>query len=90
MEEFWEIVPTDFKKYLEAYRKRKEAEIIEKDYNNWILGKYLAFSYHDPKKYPKKPFLTKEEEEVEQKNDKEMERIARRNTIILGGKIKWQ
>lgn len=89
MEEFWEITPTDFRKYLEAYRKRKEAEIIEKDYNNWILGKYLAFSYHDPKKYPKKPFLAKEEE-VEQKNDKEMERIARKNTIILGGKIKWQ
>ncbi len=60
--------------------------MIEMDYNLWVLGKYLAFSYHDPKKYPKKPFLAKEEEKA--KDDKEMERIARRNTIIMGGFIK--
>lgn len=31
------------------------------DFNNFNLGKYIAFAVNDPKKYPKKPFTQEEE-----------------------------
>ena len=52
---------------------------------NWVLGKYIAYSFNDPKKYPKKPFLgdtARQEMTAEQ-----MEEIAKRNCMKMGGDI---
>lgn len=87
LERFWLTTPVDFEKYLKVYGKKKEDEVKQMDYNMWILGKYLAFSFHEPKKYPKKPYLMEEQKGVEVQSDEEMERMARKNTIILGGQI---
>jgi len=73
-----------------VYIKKEETRAKEMDINNFNLGKYIAIAFNDPKKYPRKPFLAKLEKEKKSKNPmtgKEMERIMKRNTIILGGKV---
>jgi hypothetical protein len=87
MERYWETTPSEFKKYLEAYKKIVENKAREMDYSNFNLGKYLMLAYNDPKKYPKKPFLWKDERTNTIMTEEEMDRMMRRNTISLGGEI---
>ena len=74
------------------YIRKEENRGRELDYNNFNLGKYMMFAFNQPADYPDKPFTKQLEEEKEDgvMTGEEMERVARRNTIILGGKIKWQ
>ena len=76
----------EFEKYVKVYIEKEENRAREMDMNNFNLGKYIAYAVNDPKKYPKKPFLAKEEANKVMSNE-EMDRVMRRNTIILGGKI---
>jgi hypothetical protein len=78
--------PIKFEKYIEAYIERKEREAQEIDVANYNLGKYIAYAVNDPKKYPKKPFLYKEEVKG-QMTPEEMEKMAKENTAKLGGDI---
>lgn len=57
---------------------------------NYVLGKYIAYAFHEPKKYPKKPLLVKQERinESSVMTDEEMERVMRMNVIKMGGVIK--
>jgi hypothetical protein len=71
-----------------VYKNKAEERAREMDVNNFNLGKYLAIAINDPKKYPKKPFLWEDKPRGEVMTNKEMEKIMRRNTIILGGKVK--
>ena len=87
MEKYWEISPKMFLKYLEVYKQLEENRAREMDYNNFNLGKYVAYAVNDPKKYPKKPFLYEEPEEKKVMTNEEMDRIMKRNTIILGGTV---
>lgn len=80
------MTPKTYKKYLDVYVKKEENRAREMDYNNFNLGKYIAYAVNDPKKYPREPFLT-QREEVEMTGE-DMERMARRNTIKLNGIIK--
>lgn len=57
------------------------------DINNHNLGMYVSIAFNSPQKYPKKPFLQQQSEKKKVTDWEEMEKIARRNTIILGGKI---
>ena len=59
------------------------------DLNNYNLGRYIAYAYHDPEHYPTEPFLTEKKKSAIMSNE-EMDRVMRLNTIKLGGKIKWQ
>jgi len=55
---------------------------------NFLLGKYVGIAVNDPRKYPNKPFLEKTQlEEPKEMSSEEMERMARANTLKLGGDI---
>lgn len=56
------------------------------DLNNWNLGKYIAYAVNQPKKYPSRPFLMKEEKKA--MTGEQMERMAKRYTIKFGGVVK--
>lgn len=59
------------------------------DWNNYNLGKYISYAFNAPKKYPKRPFLEEQEnKELNEMTDAQMERMARINTLKLGGSIK--
>lgn len=89
MSEYWSITPAQMKKYVDVYTKKKKTEVEERDAINFNLGKYIAIAFHEPKKYPKKPFLYKEQElKNRPMTVGEMEEVMRRNTVILGGTIK--
>jgi hypothetical protein len=56
-----------------------------------LLGKYLIYAFNDPRKYPTKPFLSKvidDKPANKVMTPEEMERVAKNNTIKLGGKLK--
>lgn len=82
--------PIEYKRYLDFYVEREKQKVKEIDALNFMLGKYIAIGVNDPKKYPRKPFLEKEEVKVENRvmTGSEMERIIKRNNLILGGKTK--
>ena len=67
--------------------KKEENRAKEMDYNNFSLGKYIYYAFNAPKKYPRKPFLYEEKEDNTMSGE-EMEKMARRNTIRIGGIIK--
>ena len=54
---------------------------------NYMLGKYVSFAVNDPKHYPSKPFTERINTELEPMTDEQMEKMARRNTIKMGGVI---
>ncbi len=82
---FWSLNPKQFEKYIKIYEKKEKNRIIEKDMFNHMLGKYISFAFNDPKHYPDKNFLSIEEK-IEMTDD-EMEKMARKNTIAMGGAI---
>lgn len=86
LDTYWNMQPIRFEKYIKAYAQRKELEAKEVDAMNYSLGKYIAIAVNQPKRYPKKPFLYKEEVKKEMTIE-EMERIMQDNTIKLGGQI---
>lgn len=89
MFDYWNLTPKQYEKYVSVYQKKRRLEIEEKDAINFNLGKYIAIAFHDPKKYPAKPFLYKEEEKKEKMMSiEQMQRIARLNTSRMGGTIK--
>lgn len=53
-----------------------------------MLGKYIAYAFNDPKHYPNKPFLEKEEVKPISSSPEDLEKVAMRNTVLLGGVIK--
>lgn len=87
IEEFWELCPRTFNKYVNVYNKKREEEIEQIDTLNFLLGKYIAYAFNDVKHYPKKPFLENETKKTREMNELEMERVAMFNVMKLGGKI---
>lgn len=90
LETYWTETPKQFEKHVEVYIEREKQRAKEMDVNNYNLGRYIAIAVNDPKKYPKKPFLADKDLNVERKDmtSEEMERVVKRNNIILGGKVK--
>ena len=84
---YWETTPKRLEKYIKVYIEKEKQRVFEMDWNNYNLGKYVAFAFNSPKKYPSKPFL-QEEKKSGVMTAKEMEEVMRRNTLTLGGKIK--
>ena len=83
---FWQITPNQFKKCVTVYKEKEKNRVIEQDFLNHILGKYISFAFNDPKKYPRKNFLSKDLELVDM-TDEEMEEMAKRNVRMMGGVI---
>ena len=85
MDLFWgDITPKLFKKYTKAY-KRRQRDIDEL---NHVLGNYIAIGINNPKEYPKKPYLSEENETKKDMTDSSMELEARRIAKMFGGEIK--
>jgi len=88
LEYFWSLNVKQFEKHVKVYNKKQNEEIRRADMLNYMLGKYIAFAFNDPKKYPNKPFLESEEEIDKEMSAKAMERQAMYNTAMMGGVIK--
>lgn len=83
---FWSLNPKQFAKHVKVFNEKEQERLKEKDLFNFILGKYVAYAFNDPKHYPSKPFLEKNTD-LKPMTDDEMEKQARRNTIKMGGVI---
>ena len=83
---FWTLNPKQFAKHVKVFNEKEQERLKEKDLFNFMLGKYIAFAFNDPKKYPSKPFL-ENDTDLKPMTDEEMEKQARRNTIKMGGVI---
>ena len=83
---FWSLNPKQWAKHIKAYTEKEQARLKEVDTFNYLLGKYIAFAFNDPKKYPSKPFL-ENNTDLKPMTDEDMEKQARRNTIKMGGVI---
>lgn len=77
-ETFWKSNPRKMKAYIKAYELKEE----EVDRRNWTLGQYFmtalnvvldhSFNKNATSKYPQKPFLADEYEEVDIELQKEI------------------
>ena len=83
---FWSLNPKQWAKHIKVFNEKEEKRFKEIDLFNYMLGKYVAYAFNDPKHYPSKPF-TEKTTQLEQMTDEEMERQARHNTIKMGGVI---
>jgi len=87
LETYWTETPNQFRKHIDVYLEKEKMRAKEMDVNNYNLGKYIALAVNDPKKYPRKPFLAERERDFEKKpmTQQEIERVIKKNNIILGG-----
>ena len=83
---FWSLNPKQYAKHVKVFNEKEQQRFREKDVLNFMLGRYVAYAFNDPKKYPTKPF-TEKNTDLEPMTDEEMEKQARRNTIKMGGVI---
>lgn len=83
---YWSLNPKQYAKHIKVFNQREQQRLKEKDLFNYMLGKYVAFAFNDPKKYPSKPFF-ENDTDLKPMTDEEMEKQARRNTIKMGGVI---
>jgi len=90
LETYWNLTPTQFRKYLKIYNEKEKERAREADALNHNLGIYIAIAFNNPKRYPKRPFMyEKEIEEKKVMTAEEMLNILKRKTLILGGDIKY-
>lgn len=83
---YWSLTPKQYAKHIKVFNEKEQQRLKEKDLFNFMLGKYVAYAFNDPKRYPSKPF-TEKNTDLKPMTDEEMERQARRNTIKMGGVI---
>lgn len=83
---FWSLTPKQWIKHIKVFNEKEKEKIKEKDIFNHMLGQYIGWAVNDPKNYPKKPFMEKEEK-VKHSSIEEMEKMARINTLKMGGVI---
>ena len=83
---YWSLNPKQWAKHIKVFQQKEQQRLKEKDLFNFMLGKYVAYAFNDPKRYPSKPF-TEKNTDLKPMTDEEMEKQARRNTIKMGGVI---
>lgn len=84
---FWSLDIKQYAKHVRVYNEKRKEQYKEQDGLNYVLGKYIAYAFNDPKHYPNKPFSEKDTE-LKPMTSEQMESQARRNTIKMGGVIK--
>lgn len=85
---FWSLTPKQFEKHLEMFNENEKKHVTEIDMLNHLLGRYIAIAFNDPKSYPERSFLDTSNDVMQVMTDDEMEKIGKRNTILMGGVIK--
>ena len=83
---YWSLDIKQFKKHIKVYNQKEQERIREKDALNHLLGKYIGYAFNDPRHYPSEPY-TQKSNQLEPMTDEQMEKVARRNTIKMGGVI---
>lgn len=53
-----------FSRAIEGYKRRVKDQSQQIDQLNHILGGYIARAFHEPKKYPKEPLLSKQSRNI--------------------------
>jgi hypothetical protein len=78
---YWDMTPREISAAITAYNKREAQRYKLKtetiDTLLWIAGKYNSYAVNNPKKYPKKPYLSVEEQ-PKYMDDTSMEAWARK------------
>lgn len=69
---YWDETPRVFEKRARVYKEMEEQRRKEIDAYCYNLGIYIGYAVNSPKKYPKKPFLEKENKEISWQKHKEM------------------
>jgi len=88
LEYYWSLNPKQYAKHCKIYLKKEEQDVKVVDRLNHILGQYVGIAVNNGKEYPQKPYLDREEtKQVEPQTVEDMEKIARLNTLCLGGVI---
>lgn len=59
-EQYWSdtMTPNLLVKYANAYARKRQSELEMIDATNHQLGRYIAFAFHAPDKYPKNPAMS--------------------------------
>ncbi len=76
------MCPKQFEKCIKVYQEKEQIEAKKIDAHSFNLGKYISYAFHSPKKYPKKPFLSKEVA-IKEMTSEEMEKVAMKITNRL-------
>ncbi len=84
---YWHLDVFQFAKHIKVFNEKEKELYKKQDRLNHMLGQYICFAFNDPKHYPSKPY-TEKDTELKPMSDEDMERQARRNTIMMGGVIK--
>lgn len=88
LDTYWNLNPIQYDKYRNAFLKKREEDRKEKDYLNHLLGQYIWIAFNNPKEYPEKSFLSENiQKEHKEQSSIDMERMARINTLLMGGVI---
>lgn len=77
-----------YMKHVRVFNEMQVERFKERDTLNYMLGKYVAYAFNDPKKYPDEPFTHKDTNHNVEMSEDEMEQQALRNTIMMGGVVK--
>lgn len=85
---FWSLNPNQFNKHLIHFNKKTEIELRTMDEFAHLMGMYVMYAFNDPERYPVHPLYSGKNEVEEIMSDEDMEKVARRNTLIMGGEIK--
>ena len=72
---YWSLNPKQWSKHIKVFNQKEQQRVKEADLLNFILGKYVAYAFNDPKRYPSKPF-TENNTDLKPMTDEEMERQA--------------
>ncbi|CAM3608170.1 hypothetical protein ERUR111494_02580 [Erysipelothrix urinaevulpis] len=84
---YWSLNPKQFQKHYDAYNSQVRERVEYDDFINHMLGRYVMIAVHDPENYPEEPFTSLKTKVEEKMTDERMEKIARRNTLLMGGEI---
>jgi hypothetical protein len=87
IEEYWNLNPKQFEKCIEVYIHNKKQQAMEIDAHNYNLGRYVSIGVNNPRKYPNKPLLQKEERSRGRMSVEEMQAVAQRITDKLSNKV---
>jgi len=88
LEYFWRIDPKRFSKHIKNYAKKERERHEEINISHHLLGGYMRMAFGS-EKYPDKPLELKKVNEIKKESMRvsDMERMARLNTMALGGII---
>jgi len=77
--DFWHMTPKAVQTYINAYEDKRKEDVQIQEYISWLNGIHVAEAISctfGKGKYPKSPFLKKDEEKETNKNKETNEEVA--------------